>query len=179
GGSNGFSQQNWVDWGEGPPAARDDGSVAFEPIAKGVVDWGLLYAVTSFNDSKHDRRLQIGWAPEDMNSFGITQQGYQGALSIPRELFVKTTPNVVPPDAANSSSVYTRQPNGTFSARTLGARAAGDIMSGLRAGATHSTHNIPSLTGQGDGRNSHILHTSTNNSYALTFTIASTTGRTG
>ena len=180
GGSNGFTHENWMTWAEGTVSARANGSIVFDPISKGILDWGLLYAVTSFHDGRNDRRIQIGWVPEDMNTFGIVQQGFQGCLSIPREMFVKTTPNVVPPEPIqNSSSVYTLQPNRTYSARTLGFRPVEDVLRGLLKGATHSTHNIRSLRGKGDGPHSLILLPSTGNSYLLNLTITSTTGRTG
>ncbi|KAJ9614381.1 hypothetical protein H2200_002517 [Cladophialophora chaetospira] len=180
GGSNSYAAQNWVTWSEGNVSARENGSIAFEPISTGGVDWGLLYAVTSFNDTKNDRRIQIGWAQEDMAGFGLVQQGYQGALSIPRELFVKNTPNVTPPSPRrNSSSMYTVQPNGTYTARTLGARPAPDVVSGHRNGSSHTTHSIANLTGRGNGRNTRHLLNSTRSSYEVSFTIISTTGRTG
>lgn len=180
GGSNGFLDQNWVTWSEGRISARSNGSIAFEPISKGAVDWGLLYAVTSFNDTKNNRRIQIGWAQEDMNEFGLVQQGYQGALSLPRELFVLAIPNVVPPSPMrNSSFVYTHQPNGTYTARTLGVRPAQDIVLGLRNSSIFSSYSVPTLTGRGFGTGSHTLVTSTTNSYQISFTITSTTGLTG
>ena len=180
GGSNGYLPQNYVTWSEGEISIRANGSTAFEPISMGAVDWGLLYAVTSFNDTKNNRRIQIGWAPEDMNNFGIVQQGYQGALSIPRKLCVKTTPNVVPPSPVrNSSSVYVRQPNGTYTARTLGARPAADVVLGLRNGSDATTHTIGTLTGRGNGPSTKMLRKSMNSSYEISFTITSTTGRIG
>lgn len=136
--------------------------------------------ITSFNDTKNNRRIQIGWAPEDMNGFGIVQQGYQGALSIPRELFVKNAPNVTPPSPLlNSSSVYTRQANGTYTARTLGARPAPDIVTGLRNGSHAANHTVHSLTGKGEGPGSKMLMNTLNSSYEISMTIESTTGRAG
>ena len=180
GGTSGYSEKDFPSWSEGLISARTNGSVAFEPTSKGVVDWGLLYAVTAFNDMKNHRRIQYGWVPEDMNTFGIVQQGYQGALSIPRDLFVKTTPNVIPPSPLyNSSSIYTVQHNGTYSARTLGARPVPEVMNGLRTGSKHSTHTIHNLTGCGNSNMSQSLFTGTDSSYELTFTICSTTGLTG
>lgn len=112
------------------------------------------------------------------------QQGYQGALSIPRELFVQMTPNVVPPSPMrNSSAVYTRQPNGTYTARTLGARPAPDVVQGLRNGSLAMNHTVPQggrLTGRGRGAGSTMLMAAVNaSSYEVRLAIASTTGRTG
>jgi beta-fructofuranosidase len=136
--------------------------------------------VTSFNDTKNNRRIQIGWAWEDMNSFGIAQQGFQGSLSLPRELFVMETPNVVPPKSTlPGNSVYTLQANKTYTASTLGAKPAPDVINGLRKGAEYSTYNISSLSGKGHGMNSHILETNSSHSYEFSLVISSTTGRTG
>jgi beta-fructofuranosidase len=115
-----------------------------------------------------------------MNSFGIIQQGYQGALSLPRELFIMETPDVVPPMSETpSSSVYTKQLNGTYTARTLGARPATDVIQGLRKGSKNSTYNIPTLSGKGNGKNSHMLTTNSSHSYEISLVIESTSGRTG
>src|SRR5271156_5479138 len=136
--------------------------------------------VTSFNDTKKNRRIQIGWAWEDMNSFGITQQGFQGSLSLPRELFVMETTNVVPPKSTlPGNSVYTLQANKTYTASTLGAKPAPDVINGLRKGAEYSMYNISSLSGKGHGMNSHILESNSSHSYAFSVVISSTTGRTG
>ncbi|KAK5371301.1 hypothetical protein LTR20_006701 [Exophiala xenobiotica] len=180
GASRSYHEQTWVVWNEGNVSVRSNGSIAFEPLSMGASDWGNLYAITSFNDTKNNRRIQIGWAPEDMNDFGIVQQGYQGALSIPRELFVMNTANVMPPSPMrNSSSVYTRQGNGTYSARTLGARPAPDVITGLRSGSQAMNHTVDTLSGKGKGPGSQMLMKVTNSSYEISFTIKSTSGRTG
>ncbi|EXJ83068.1 hypothetical protein A1O1_06686 [Capronia coronata CBS 617.96] len=178
GGSTDYHEQNWVVWNEGIVSARLNGSVAFQPISMGASDWGLLYAITSFNDTKNNRRVQIGWAREDMNGFGIVQQGYQGALSIPRELFVMNTPSIILP-MRNTSSVYTRQSNGTYTARTMGARPAQDIVLGLRNGSNVFNCTVHSFVGKGNGYGSNMLMKAMNTSYEVSMTIDSTRGRTG
>ncbi|KAK6369359.1 hypothetical protein LTS17_009702 [Exophiala oligosperma] len=187
GGDRSYHEQTWSVWNEGVVSARPNGSIAFEPVSMGAVDWGNLYAVTSFNDTKRDRRIQIGWSPEDMNNFGIVQQGYQGALSIPRELFVLYTPNVKPPSPMrNSSSVYTSNPNGTCTARTLGIRPARDVVAGLREGSHATNHTVGgdndnnTIKGNGAGSGSMMLLNKLNSSsYEISFTVANTTGRAG
>lgn len=47
-------------WNEGTISRRDNGSAEFTPIAAGLGDWDLSYALTSFNDTKNNRRVQ--WA---------------------------------------------------------------------------------------------------------------------
>lgn len=131
---------HWALWQEGLVNRRANGSAQFTPIAGGAGDWGLLYALTSFNDTKNNRRVQWGWAPEDYSGvFSANQQGFQGSLSLPRELFVHTTRNVVNADGALGelgNSVNTQQADGTFTAQTLGVRPLDDVVTGLRNGTT-------------------------------------------
>lgn len=72
-----------------------------------------------------------------MNDFGITQQGYQGAFALPRELFIKDTQGVIPksPNAGLGNSRYIQNADGTWNASTLGVRPAPDVVAGLRHGA--------------------------------------------
>jgi beta-fructofuranosidase len=48
----------WGLWNEGYVTRRANGSAQFTPVAGGSIDSGLLYAVTSFNDTKNNRRVQ-------------------------------------------------------------------------------------------------------------------------
>ncbi|KAJ5150894.1 uncharacterized protein N7482_010146 [Penicillium canariense] len=142
GGNVSFHQQKWSLWNEGTLSVRANGSVAFNPVSGGASDWGLLYAITSFNDTKNNRRIQWGWAQEDMNDFGITQQGYQGVLALPREIFIKDTPDVIH-DSTNTvpgNSRYFPNANGTWTASTLGVRPAPDVVEGLHLGANHTKY---------------------------------------
>ncbi|PSN62592.1 Arabinanase/levansucrase/invertase [Corynespora cassiicola Philippines] len=136
-------RQQWGLWNEGMVTRRSDGSARFTPLAGGAIDHGLLYAVTSFNDTKNDRRVQWGWANEEMNDFAITQQGYQGAFALPREMYVKKTRGLVNPDGGLTSLGNTRvveHTDGTFTGYTLGARPLPEVVSGLRNGTTQ--HNL-------------------------------------
>lgn len=88
-------RQQWGLWNEGYVSRRANGSAQLTPIAGGTIDWGLLYVVTSFNHTKNNRRVQWGWTNGEMNDFGIRQQGFQGAFTIPREMCVKKTTRLV------------------------------------------------------------------------------------
>lgn len=46
GGDVSFHQRRWSLWNEGTLSTRANGSVAFNPVAGGAGDWGLLYAVS-------------------------------------------------------------------------------------------------------------------------------------
>lgn len=47
-------------WNGGSISRRDNGSAQFTPEIGGLGDWGLSYALTSFNDTKNNRRVQLG-----------------------------------------------------------------------------------------------------------------------
>ncbi|KAF2869152.1 glycosyl hydrolase-like proteins family 32 superfamily [Massariosphaeria phaeospora] len=127
-------------WNEGLVTRRANGSAQFSPVAGGAIDSGLLYAVTSFNDTKHDRRVQWGWAPEDMNNFAITQQGFQGAFALPREMYVIKTTGLVDADGGLAgklgSNRVVEESDGSLTAYTLGARPLPEVVAGLRRNAT-------------------------------------------
>ncbi|ORY15821.1 sucrose-6-phosphate hydrolase [Clohesyomyces aquaticus] len=128
----------WGLWNEGLMSRRENGSARFTPVAGGAVDWGLLYAVTSFNDTKNNRRVQWGWAFEEMPDFVLTQQGYQGCFALPRELFVKTSKGVVNADGNLTTLGNNRlveHGDGTFTAYTLGIRPLPEVVSGIRNGS--------------------------------------------
>ena len=136
-------------WNEGIVTRRENGSAEFTPVAGGLGDWGNLYALTSFNDTKNNRRVQIGWAPEDLvgdsGLFSATQQGFQGSHSLPRELFVHEVSGVVNVDGQltdNRNSLLSENGDGTFTAQTLGVRPLPDVVAGLRGGegCTHHSY---------------------------------------
>ncbi len=159
---------------------RDNGSVQFTPIAGGAGDWGLSYALTSFNDTKHNRRVQWAWAPEDLvgdgGLFSASQQGFQGSLTLPRELFVHEVDGVMNANNAVSDSkesVLTPDAHGTFTARTLGVRPLPDVIQGITASATHQTYASGKYTA------SKILQQQGSSHMELKATISSTTSAAG
>ncbi|KAJ5241740.1 uncharacterized protein N7469_000067 [Penicillium citrinum] len=113
----------WSLWNEGTISVRSNGSIAFEPISGGASDWGLLYAIASFNDTKNNRRLQWGWAQEDLDDFGTVQQGYQGAYALPREIFIQNTSNVIHHSSSSETpgnARFFKNAHGSWTASTLG-----------------------------------------------------------
>lgn len=103
----------------------------------------LIPQISSFNDTKNNRRLQWGWAQEDLNDFGTVQQGYQGAFALPREIFIQDTPNILHKNSSSETDKlgnarFIKQSNGTWSASTLGVRPAPDVVAGLQRGANHT-----------------------------------------
>lgn len=144
GGNVSFHESShWALWNEGLITRRQNGSAQFTPISGGAADYGLLYALSSFNDTKNNRRVQYGWAPEDLvgdaGLFSATQQGFQGSFSLARELFVQTTRGLANPDGVLGEmgpSYVSQSLDGSFSAQTLGVRPLPDVVTGLRNGST-------------------------------------------
>lgn len=133
----------WGLWNEGQVTRRENGSAEFTPLAGGAIDSGLLYAVTSFNDTKNNRRVQWGWANEENNNFAINQAGYQGAMAIPREMYVIKTTDLINADGGLTTKGNTRvveHGDGTFTGYTLGARPLPDVVEGLRKGCSEQNH---------------------------------------
>lgn len=130
----------WGLWNEGQVTRRENGSAEFTPLAGGVIDSGLSYAVTSFLDTKSNRsrRIQWGWANEENNNFGLLQAGYQGAMTLPREMYTIKTRNLINAGGGLTTKGNTRvveHGNGTFTGYTLGARVPSDVVRGLRKGS--------------------------------------------
>lgn len=154
----------WGLWNEGQVTRRENGSAEFTPLSGGAIDSGLLYAVTSFWDSKNDRRVQWGWANEENNNFAINQQGFQGAMAIPREMYVIKTKDLVNTDAGLTTKGNTRvveHSDGTFTGYTLGARALPDVVEGLHGGAepqTIQTEKTACVSGDVSGNGTSHMH---------------------
>lgn len=169
-------------WNIGNVSARTNGSILFEPMAGGAADWGNLYAITSFVDTKsaNNRRIQIGWSYDDTSGFSDKQRGANGVMSLPRVLYNLYTPNVQPPSTnVTGNSMFIQQANGTYSALTLGAAPAPDVVAGLRNGSSYMTFDsMTSITGRGDGSGTYNL-SSMKSSYELSVVINSTNGTTG
>ncbi|KAF8470758.1 glycosyl hydrolase [Kalaharituber pfeilii] len=92
----------WTLWAEGAmtpryPAGSANKSVEFQTVAAGVADWGKLYALSSFWDKKNERRIYWGWSEDELGgSVPLTRAlGYQGAMGIPREVFIQYVDKVV------------------------------------------------------------------------------------
>jgi beta-fructofuranosidase len=151
------SSAQWALWAEGTVTQRRNGaniSAEFIPRSGGAADWGNAYALTSFNDTKHNRRVQWGWSREDIlganpaagsGLFSAPQQGFQGSLTLPRELFVHEVDNVVNSSALieskNAVLVATNNSQSTtVTAQTLGVRPLPDVVAGLRVNALHQSY---------------------------------------
>lgn len=179
GGIQGGSSSFISFWNEGNVSVRANGSVQFDVISGGPVDAGGLYAITSFNDTKNNRRIQIGWSPEaTIGNFAMRQQGFQGALSLPKRLFSMETEGVNPPSNLSQiqNSVYEQADDGTWTARTLGSTALEEVVEGLRNGSEHVK--LKKRTCVGVEKTADMI-ANMSSSYEVSLEINSTTGRTG
>jgi beta-fructofuranosidase len=171
-----YSDQTQI-WNEGTVSRRQNGSLAFEPISGGLGDWGLGYAANSFNDTKRNKRVQFAWIKEDIVAenalWSARQQGWQGAFSLPRELFVHEVDNVEA-DAEIARAKTTIVEQGT--ARTLGTRPLADVVEGLRSGATPKTYGND---GGWQYTKSTSLEQSTTGAVEISATVLDTTGPVG
>lgn len=77
-----------------------------------------------------------------MNITLAKQQGWQGALTLPRDLFVKVTTNVDPASPgvnAKGSWGVKNQTNGSLSIETLGQRVVPEVLKAYKAESKVST----------------------------------------
>ncbi|KAL5422263.1 hypothetical protein PMIN04_004889 [Paraphaeosphaeria minitans] len=134
-------------WNEGIVTRRANGSAQFTPVAGGAIDSGLLYAVTSFNDTKNSRRVQWGWAVDELNQF-VTQQGFNGAFALPREMYAKKTRGLINANGGltmKGNNRVVEYSDGTYTAYTLAARPLPEVVSGIRNGTTQRNHRTADL----------------------------------
>ena len=138
GGNNSYHPNpHWTMFGLGSISRRSNGSVALNLEAAAPLDGGNLYAATSFHDTKNDRRVLWAWSDEDMNGYGITAQGFQGSLGLPRELFILKTHNVSAPnvhDLDAQPAKWEKQGNDVYTVTTLGSRPLPDVVEALHSG---------------------------------------------
>jgi len=129
----------------GNVSKRQNGSVQFDITWSGPMDWGNFYAATTFWDTKNDRRVLWGWSDEDLNSYGIVPQGFQGSLGLPREFFVLKTHNVVAPsdDSPKAQGIWTEEQDGSYTVTTFGTRPLPDVIDALHLDAGVSLGSLP------------------------------------
>ncbi|KAM0331500.1 hypothetical protein ACHAQA_003177 [Verticillium albo-atrum] len=98
----------------------------------GVLDHGSLYAPNTYKHPVTNKRITIGWVKEEEIPLARCEaKGWTGFLSIPRELFLSTTRNVVrglksPLEELRSFKV-TDDGSGTKTLETLGIKPIDDL----------------------------------------------------
>lgn len=121
----------YCNWLSGMLKESGDGGAAFRPDFSGLFDHGCLYAINTFRDAS-GRQIAWGWIPEeDVPIEFCKEKGWNGCLSLPRELFLQRIPNVTgalqsPLDSITSISAE-HESDGTFTVYTLGIRPLPDL----------------------------------------------------
>lgn len=127
---------HWTMFALGSMHRRPNGSAEMSISATGPLDWGDFYAANSFWDPKHDRQVIWGWSDEstEMPVDAYRPQGYQGSLSLPREMFVKKVHGLLPPPGGIQSdpSDWMRNADGTYTVMTLGTRPLSDVVAAIQ-----------------------------------------------
>ncbi|KAH9904660.1 Arabinanase/levansucrase/invertase [Xylariomycetidae sp. FL2044] len=138
--SVGHDLTHWSLFVLGDVARRDNGSAELAIKASGPADWGNNYAINTFWDSKNERRVAWGWSDEDFNGCGVSQNGYQGSLLLPRELYICKVRGVVAPAGGapdESAEIWEREEGKTtYTVTTLAQRPLPDVVAGIQTGET-------------------------------------------
>ena len=123
----------WALWICGHPVRNDDDSIAFKHDFGGILDHGCFYAANSFHDPLTGKRILWGWIPEeDVTLNRCRAKGWNGCLSLPREVYLLEMLNVVrawrtPLDELASFELQ-REPSGCHTLRTLGIKPLSDLV---------------------------------------------------
>jgi len=138
-------------WASGQLDSTSNSSdpIHFDVNMAGVLDWGKsAYAASSkvvpasSDPSKAigapDRQIAVLWITQDFygsNSFPITQQGWDGQLTLPRELTRKTIYNVVNDEAVQETGswriISTDNADNSVDITTLGISPAREVVAAL------------------------------------------------
>ncbi|KAH9929740.1 glycosyl hydrolase [Fomitopsis serialis] len=130
---------HWPLWSEVDIVRSANGSAESIIRSSGVIDWGESYAWNSFYDELHDRRIAFGWIPEDLDTSVLPPQGWAGATSLPRELYVQVFRDLADTKGVLSqpgSWTAIQNPKGSWTMTTLSMRPAPDVVAALRQNAT-------------------------------------------
>lgn len=112
------------------------------PVKSGMVDYGCLYAATTFLHGPTQRRLLWGWITEDdLAESRYDQQGWSGCMSLPREMFMLTYKGIdksvaVDEDLKHTFQMEEERGKPSLKLQTLGSRPAEEALA-LRQGADH------------------------------------------
>ncbi|OGE48786.1 hypothetical protein PENARI_c026G12467 [Penicillium arizonense] len=122
----------------------------------GYLDCGSLYAANSYFESGSQRHIMHAWIPEeDITASYAKEKGWNGALAIPRELFLLSVPNVTRalhgPLSEVASVERVTNGDGSTTIQTLGIRPVKEIYQlRKRCGHVYQWQNIslPSSTAE-------------------------------
>ena len=122
-------QQLWISG----DLVSETSNVKFQHRHSGLLDHGSYYAANSFVDPSTGRRIVHGWIPEeDCTASHAKDKGWNGALALPREVFLLALQNVTRALQSPLSSITSMEqrldPNqGTSTLYTLGIRPISEV----------------------------------------------------
>lgn len=148
-GRTGSHENHWPLWAAVSYSAASNGTVTANIAYAGVADWGRTYAFVTFPVSK-GRDVMIGWTYEDDENLVLAkQQGYQGAFTLFRDLYVKHIKNVSPDapglNEKGSWSVRTEADNST-TVVTIGQKVIPEINTAYKKNSKVSTPRARTLS---------------------------------
>ncbi|KAJ5822632.1 hypothetical protein N7447_004972 [Penicillium robsamsonii] len=111
----------------------ENNSVSVDYTHGGYLDCGSLYAANSFFDPVSKRHIMHAWIPEeDITASYAKRKGWNGALAIPRELFLLSIPNITralySPLSEIASVEQVPNRDGSVTIYTLGIRPVEEIV---------------------------------------------------
>ncbi|KAK4047386.1 hypothetical protein OIV83_005433 [Microbotryomycetes sp. JL201] len=132
-------QNHWPLWAAVNHSLTEQGYITSEILYSGVTDWGQSYAFVNF-PYQGKRQISIGWTYEDDEDLVLAkQQGYSGAFTTFRDLYVKYVRNV---DPDNNEGLNERgswrvinETDGSISVQTLGQKIVPETLLGWKAGS--------------------------------------------
>lgn len=133
-------QAHWPLWSAVKYSVSDNGTVSSDIQYSGVADWGQSYAFVAFPIAGN-RTVLIGWTYEDDASLALAkQQGYQGAFTLFRDLYLKKIYNVdasrVPDLNDKGSWGVTTESDGSTTVTTLGQHVIPETLAAYKSGST-------------------------------------------
>ena len=123
------------------------GSASISYNFGGHLDHGCLYAANSFFDPRTQKHVVWGWiTEEDLCDDLRQQQGWSGALSMPRQLSLQTVHHVVGSLVSDLSFVTSVRlcpdDNGTFTLQTLASEPYRPLVEDLRSSPSRHFSNL-------------------------------------
>ncbi|SPO05071.1 related to acid beta-fructofuranosidase precursor [Cephalotrichum gorgonifer] len=107
------------------------GGAVLDPKFSGLLDHGSLYAVNPLQDAS-GRRIAWGWIPEeDVPIEYCKEKGWNGCLSLPRELFLQRISHVTGALRSSMEDITSisaeQESDGTFVVHTIGIRPLPEV----------------------------------------------------
>lgn len=130
---------HWSVWIQGNLTKTINDTVVMNIHSGGVADWGDTYALNSFYDPIGDRRIFYGWVMESNHFYGERAFGYNGQLTLPREVFIQVYHNVIQINGSFSQKgpwIVIPNTDGTYTCKTLGVRPIDEVKN-LREDSEH------------------------------------------